>query len=183
MSDEISPFAGLDIDVEALGIEARLLFELGSEVAGIRAEWAKYLKLQVEYEKRGPVTVQMNRDGTVDANGDPEWIDLGGPAYGRVWEVRRLVTGGLTWATTAAGTALAVVSSTPLRRQVPNIANVRDEATSLPLPAFYGAGQFSVRNPDHVFIVIIGGTAGQQYVANGSAFDSPDVPDSSVFTI
>jgi hypothetical protein len=177
--------AELDIDAEAsvgdLHLEA--LFALGAEVQGLRGDLAKLLKLEQEYERKGPVFVALQGGATSDSASDPLVIDLGGPAALRAWEVRQLVIGGLLWSSTVAGNALAIVSSaTPMPLQVPGLASIQDQAPSLPSIAFYSAGQFRLRHPNHLFIVILSPTATTPYTVGGDAFDLPDVAERATFT-
>lgn len=95
-------------------------------------------------------------------------IDLGGPTQGRVWDLRVLTVGGLTFATTAAGTALVVVSAQqPAKASDVGLSNIVDQANSLPLPAGYSVGQIRISYPDRFYVLIMAGTAGQEYVAAG----------------
>lgn len=177
--------AELDFDAEARvgDVHLEALFALGAEVQGLRGDLAKLLKLEREYEQLGPVFVQLQGGATSDSASDPLIIDLGGPSYGRIWEVRQLVIGGLLWSSTVAGGALAIVSpSTPPSLQVPGLANIQDHAASLPSVAFYGAGQFRVRNPNHIFMVVLSPTATTPYTVGGDAFDLPDRPEKAYFT-
>jgi hypothetical protein len=117
-----------------------------------------------------PSSVHFEKVGNVDANGDDMVIALRGPEQGFEWYVMQVAVGGLTWATTAAGKALLVVTAMELpstgASSVAGLASIRDEADSLPLPAFYSRGQIPLKWPEKLSIIITGGTANQQYVAS-----------------
>lgn len=104
--------------------------------------------------------------GTVNAAGDDLVIDLGGPTQGEAWNVLALTVGGLTWATAAAGTALLVIAGqTPTNAASVGLAAVVDEAASLPLPSGYSRGQVALKYGDRLYVIVVGGTIAQQYVA------------------
>ena len=175
--------AELDGELDIFGTHLEAILALGVSLDNHTAELRKLLKAQDEYQKRGPLFVPLQGQVTIDANGDPGVIDLGGPAYGQDWEIRQLVIGGLTWATTAMGNAIAAVqSSAPPINQTPGLSAIQDHAASLPSVAFYSANQFHVRHPNRVYIIILSGTAGQQYQAAGDAFNVPDVAAGQVFS-
>jgi hypothetical protein len=114
-----------------------------------------------------PYFAQIANALKVDGGGDDLVFDMGGPAQGLAWYVLNLVIGGLTWGTTVGGKGLAVVTaSTPTTAQSVGLAQVRDEADTLPLPAFYSRGQFALKAPEHLFVIVTGGDAGKQYVVN-----------------
>jgi hypothetical protein len=167
-----------------LGVKA----ELFGKLDGIDKRLASILQREEQYEREGPVFVALSAAGVVDANQDPLYLDLGGPSYGRAWEVRQLVIGGVTWATTVAGYALVLVQSTaPSTLVGVGLSGIQDEASgstpALPSVAFYSSGQFHVRHPNHVYVAVIGGTASTPYVVAGDAFDVPDVPARGLFSI
>jgi hypothetical protein len=100
-------------------------------------------------------------------------LDLGGPALGRLWLVRRVIVAGLTWGTTAAGTAEVYVGGTTpqLAASSRDITMLTDESAALPNKAFYSNRQMPVQHGERVIAVVIGGTSTQQYVATIQAED------------
>lgn len=107
-------------------------------------------------------------------------LDLGGPAQGRLWDVRRIVVGGATRLTAAAGTADVFVSAAGKLQQPGSLLDWADEAATMPLMATYGAAELALRYPEHLFIVINGGTSTQQYLAAARVVDHMDTPTSRV---
>lgn len=159
------------LSIGELSLEA--LLALRSEMADMAGIMKKLLEMQELYEYVGPNQVNIGQGATAPTSGDL-FLDLGGPNYGRVWEVRALVIGGLTFSTAAAGTAEVYQSSgQPTSR---TLALLDDQANALPSVAFYSAGQLRVRHPNHLWVVIHTPTASQAYQAGGSALDSPDIP-------
>lgn len=89
--------------------------------------------------------------------------DLGAPMVGRVWEVRRAVSGGLTATTAAAGAFYLFRQGTPPTEL--NLVNLCDFSPTLPNVAFYGSHEFIVRGGEHLWGAFVNASAGQQYVA------------------
>jgi hypothetical protein len=91
-----------------------------------------------------------------------------GPSPGDVWVLRACRVGGVTPTTTAAGRADLYQSPVDPTASgaAGNTANWIDQATALPLAAFYSDQQVVLRSPDSFFVVVTNGTASQQYVAN-----------------
>lgn len=104
----------------------------------------------------------------------PQSIGLGGPQQGRVWSVQSITVGGITPATVAAGTADVIQSpSDPLQTAV-DLTSWRDHADELPLTGFYTTREIELRSPDQLWVVVNGGTDGQQYVAVAWVLDYQD---------
>jgi hypothetical protein len=49
--------------------------------------------------------------------------------------------------------------------------------------AFYSSAQFRVQHPNHIFVVIISGTASTTYQVSGDAYDVPNLSSKKVFDI
>lgn len=170
--------AGLSIgelSIKALG-------DISAGVDALRGDMKAYLlALERLYQEEGPTFVNLQGSGTTDSGSDPLVIDLGGPSYGQAWEVRQLVVGGLLWSTTVLGAANIVASPSP-PIGVPTTAALQDHAPSLPSVAFYSSGQFRVRHPNRIYVVIVSGSASTPYEVAGDAFNVPDRPTRSLFT-
>ncbi len=160
-----------------LGAKVDILAELGE----IRQHLKSIRELEARYEREGPVQVALQGQASTASTVVPIFIDLGGPSFGRLWEVRQLAVGGLTWATTVAGTGQVQVAPAVQNAAAP-VGTLQDVATAMPNIAFYSAGQFRVVWPNHIFIVIVGGTASTQYTAGGDALDLPDRPSRTIVT-
>jgi hypothetical protein len=164
---------GADVDAEVdLG---PLVFEL---MGGIKASLdslasaIKKMRDNEEAYQRGAVQVVLRGSAMSDSGSDTLEIGLGGPPYGRLWEVKSLTVGGGLWTTTAAGQALVVVS--PARSLTPALTDIVDQAGTLPSVAYYSTRQLVVRHPNHLRVVFLTPTASTQYAVGGQATDLPD---------
>lgn len=96
-------------------------------------------------------------------------VRFGGPDQGHVWNVQSITVGGLSPTTVAAGRADVYITAMDLRSQGTlanlGLADWRDQATALPLVAFYGENQMFCRLNEELYVVISNATNGQQYVA------------------
>ena len=166
---------GLDIGQVQLGA----LVEIKTSLDTMGSELKKLVAAEYAYEHNGPTFHPIRNGGVSNSAGSNFAFGLEGPAYGRRWEIRNLVIGGLYFSSTVAGTALALrtsIASVGLNLAQINLADVVDQAESLPDVAFYGSGQFVLRAPDKLVIVVIGPTASTPYVVGGSYIDVPDQP-------
>lgn len=92
-------------------------------------------------------------------------IDLGGPETGRSWVLQSLAVGGVSATTVAAGTADVYQNPTDPDETATDLTSWRDHAATLPLVGWYTGREVVLRHPDRLWIVISGGTSGQQYAA------------------
>ena len=89
--------------------------------------------------------------------------------------MRRLAVGGVDWGSTVAGSAeVYVSSSSPINAR--SITELVDQSTALPNNAYYSSGQVVLRNPQHLFVLLVSPTASTTYAAGGGGFDVPDRP-------
>jgi hypothetical protein len=176
--------AGLGAHFELGPVSLAAMAGLTSATQQLAKAQSDWIEQEKEYQRLGPVFVQMLASGTVDASSDPLVMDLGGPAPGRCYEVRQLVIGGVLWSTTVAGTGQILVQpNSPPPNVVPPLGTVQDVASSLPHVAFYSSAQFRVQHPNHIFVVVVGGTASTTYQVTGDAFDVPNLSSKKVFDI
>lgn len=163
--------AGVDAEVD-LG---PLVFELMGGIKASLDSLTKAIKRTRDIEDAyqfGAVEVML-RSAAVSGSSGSLILGLGGPPYGRLWEVKRLTVGGALWTSTVAGQAIVVVS--PASGQLtPTLADVADQAGSLPSVAYYSTRQLVVRHPNHLYVVILTPTATTQYAVGGTATNFPD---------
>lgn len=136
---------------------------LGDAVTALIASHDQ-LVAAVHERRRGPQPLSLTATATADANGNALIVYDPVP-QGETWELRRLVVGGSTWATAAAGTAVAYRTSgaaTP----TPSLLVVLDQAPTLPNVAFYLDGQVVLVPGERLVVLVAGGTVGQQYLSN-----------------
>lgn len=142
--------------------------------AGIQSivQQLRSIKALEEAYQFGAKDIPLRGSGYSDSGSDSFIINLGGPTYGREWQVRRLTIGGVLWTSTVAGSALVVVG--PTHTTTPPLPDVNDEVASLPSNGFYSTGQLIVRHPDQLRIVILTPTASTQYSVGGTVTEMPD---------
>lgn len=119
----------------------------------------------------------LDLDGQVVYNstaGVVNFIDLGHPSAGKRWQVRGIQIAGADITQTPAGTAWIMVQSLAPSNN-PSIAMVQDWTKgALPQNAFYGRGEFIVHQMEHLYVLILGGTNGQQYTASANVESFPE---------
>lgn len=165
---------GLDVDLDLGPIEI---------MAGVRAELATLNRHHADAAEhrrretaraRTPVVARLISSVTLGAGGPRTAISLGGPDPGYYWMVRRLIVGGVTWKTAAAGTAelyisgLSAVQGAGVTGAMVSglaLSDLVDQATALPNKAFYGDQQMLLQAQENLLVVIDSGTAAQTYVA------------------
>ena len=167
----------------SMGAEVEAEVDLGplvlESIVGLKASFdtvAKELKKAREVEdayQRGAVSVPLRQSAVSNAAGSTIVMDMGGPQYGRLWEVRRITVGGALWTSTVAGQGLLIVTSSS-GQVTPALYDIADQSPSLPNVALYSSRQLVVRHPNHLFLVILTPTATTQYAAGGEATDLPD---------
>jgi hypothetical protein len=146
-------------------------------VAGLRASFGsleqELQRDRIQRMSRVPIPVKRVGNVKLDASGDNAGIDLEGPALGRVWHLRALRIGGLTFGTTATGTGELYVGGLPATQMAASrdFSLLEDEAPNLPIIAFYSEGEIVVNHGERITVVIVGGGDNQQYVATMRAMD------------
>lgn len=156
-----------EIDID-LGL---YLSTLADEITGIRTD----LHEEREIERaRVPTFFRLQNSGIIPTPTAPLGMNFGGPSAGYEWIIRGIIVGGLTWGTTAAGTAEVYItglgsmagtssSSVGSVAAVRAISDLVDQSSTLPNKAFYGRDEMIVKENESISVVIVGGTAGQQY--------------------
>ena len=176
--------AGLGAHFELGPVSLAAMAGLTSATQQLAKAQSDWIEQEKEYQRLGPVFVQLMASSPTDSGSDPLVLDLGGPAPGRCYEVRQLVIGGVLWSTTVAGNALVLVQpSAPAPNTAPGLGTVQDVASSLPKVAFYSSAQFRVQHPNHIFVVVVGGTASTTYQVTGDAYDVPNLSSKRIFNI
>ena len=176
--------AGLGAHFELGPVSLAAMAGLTSATQQLAKAQSDWIEQEKEYQRIGPVFVQLMASCPTDSASDPLVLDLGGPAPGRCYEVRQLVIGGVLWSTTVAGNALVLVQpSAPAPKTAPGLGTVQDVASTLPNVAFYSSAQFRVQHPNHIFVVIISGTASTTYQVSGDAYDVPNLSSKRVFDV
>ena len=167
--------SGIELDATAgpLEVVAGLSVELNrmNDLAEGRA--AQERRIRESERARMPSDVRFFSSGICPTPTAPFGISLSGPDNGFYWILRRLFVGGLTWATTAAGSseiyvtgltsALAVADPRGIAA-VSSLSDMVDQSATMPNKAFYSSRQVIIQPNENLVAVIRTGTAGQQYV-------------------
>jgi len=130
-----------------------------------------------ERESRIPPTSEPAfTAGVVNDNGDPLILDLGSVPLGRIWQVRRTIVGGPDVTQAVDGSAYWFRQGTAPTDF--NVTNCVDIFSDLPRGNTYGAQELFMIATEHLWAVVVGGDAGQQYIASAFVEDW----DYSMFT-
>lgn len=164
---------GLSIDLELKGS----LDLFGGHVKRLADAAERTNRLAQQAGLLQPTSINIGETDTCPSTGTLV-LDLGGPAQGQLWDLRRLVVGGATRATSAGGTADVYVSAAPKSTMPGPLLDWVDEAITMPLMATYGASEVGLRYPERLFVVILGGTNTQQYTASARIVNRMDSPTS-----
>lgn len=157
--------------VELGAFSLKTLVGIAASLDGIQQQLSRLRRYEEAYQF-GAVEIALRGAGQSSSGGATLAIDLGGPSYGRLWQIRRVAIGGALWTSTVAGSALIVVS--PNQVTAPPMSDVADQAATLPNVGFYSTGQLIVRHPNHLFVVILTPTVSTVYGVGGAATDLPD---------
>jgi len=98
-------------------------------------------------------------------------FDLGAPATGRIWTVRRVTICAATPGTAIAGTARLYVASNPPKVGNPSGTFQRDETATFPNFGSWGKWELPVNPPDHLFVILTGAAAGTAVTVTASVED------------
>jgi hypothetical protein len=160
--------AGVELGDVSLGAVAAL----GASVDSLTKHMRNVAKIEEEYQF-GVRDNQIRKSVTSPSSGNFS-IGLGGPAFGREWQLRRLVIGGALWSSVVAGSAILVIGSVPAGEMTPPLPDIVDDSASLPNAAFYSTRQVVLRHPNHLYVVILSPTASTVYAVGGAYADYPD---------
>lgn len=146
-------------------VDFRALLGVGQETNRRLAQLSKQIETLRAQE---PWDVRIQNSVVIPTPTADTAIGLGGPEVGYIWQVRRIILGGVQWTTTAAGTAEVYVSAEGggSVASVRGLSEMADQSTTLPSKATYGLHELPLTERQHLHVVIHGGTAGQVYVAS-----------------
>lgn len=152
------------------GLSLDVFAKFGLSLDRISAQQAKTNELLARPAQQ-PFTFEQTKDLVMPPVATfPAFIGLGGPQQGFIWECRNLVIAGLSVDTVVAGTAYVFVRGmTPpvgITQAQWGVTGLRDIATSLPLPAFYGRGQVTIRANQKLWVMLLNYTTSTDYVAS-----------------
>lgn len=140
-------------------------------------------EIRTERDRRDSMVPPSNEQlfGTCVADADGNGlVDLGSCPQGRAWQIRRLIVGGTSVTTAAAGSAYAFAQGAPPRDLA--LTDCADIFLTLPEGNTYGTHQFFLLPGEHLFVAFAGATSGQQYVASARVEDWEETTFRSTFT-
>ena len=159
------------------GLDASFFLSLGASVGTLTDE------IRADRHRREamlpPSDESLFASGVCPSSGTLT-LALGSVPQGRVWQVRRVVAGGATVTTTAAGKAWVFAQGAPPNDL--NLTNWKDGFTTLPLGNTYGTHQFYMLASAHLWVVFTGATSTQQYTAAADVEDWEATNFRSTFT-
>jgi len=167
----LTPLAAVDGDADdgsddpGVGLDffISLGASLGSLTDAIQSDRADRAK-----RNKAPGDEPLFKSGTVPSSGVLH-LDLGSVPQGRVWQVRRLIVGGATVTTAAAGSAYAFAQGArPLDLVLTNCVDI---FLTLPQGDTFGTHQLFLLPGEHLWVVFSGATGGQQYTASARVED------------
>lgn len=164
--------AEVDAEVDLGPLVFELMGGLKASLDTLNKRLRNIAKVEEAYQF-GVREIPIRKVATSAASGNLV-IGCGGPAVGRLWEVKRLTVGGVLWTSTVSGQAIVVVGSVSDGQTTPPLTDIADQAATLPNIAYYSTRQLVVRNPGHLFVVVIAPSATTQYAVGGQVSDFPD---------
>jgi len=176
--------------VEEIRSEQRQDRAMGLEVvAGLVWNLGRLCDQIEEAERRReteqPIWADLVGQGTCGSTGILA-LSCGGPPQGTLWHVKVLAVGGPAFFEQVAGFAEYyssgwIADAASGATVAPSgMADLRDAACAMPNVSDYEDGQFLVRDTAKCWVVVRGGTPGQQYVVGGCAKQVPDLPRQTV---
>jgi hypothetical protein len=158
-----------DVDLGPLHVVASLAAELGRQ-NDLNEKRYQEMRRRNQLRTQVPIDYKPKANCLIPASGNPTAMGFGGPEAGFYWLVRRLVVGGLTWGTSAAGTAEVYVTASESIAVLRGLTDLVDEASgatpAIPSVAFYTGHQIKLEPREKLYVVIVGGTPAQQYAGN-----------------
>jgi len=163
---------GAELDLDLGPIMADLAVELGrmndrDDDAAAERRRREHVRALI------PADVRLVTVGTIPSPTARSMLSVGGPDAGYFWLVRRILVGGLTFKTTAAGTAeiyvtglsgsVGSVTTGPIVSGLA-LSDLVDQYATLPKVVNYTSHQIIVQEGENLCAVVDTGTAGQQYV-------------------
>lgn len=172
----------MSVGQEPSGLSVDFGVELLAGIGSYRDEVRKWRRDMQQRARRADVPRDRREifySGSANGNTFPAsgnlFLVIDGPQYGMLWDVRQIVVGGPAATSTPPGTAY-VFAQTAQPADM-NLVSCRDfSLTPFPAKGFYGTGEFKMRPPMSLWVVIVGGTPGLAYSAYADIQEYPDTP-------
>jgi hypothetical protein len=172
---EPAPGAGPPDDKGA-GLDLSIFGEIALHLRSLADSADRQDKERQERLARLPIFKSLAASGRFPSSGNLGLVFNEKPDLGRMWIVRGISIGGVTWGTTAAGSAELYVTGQPGAVVAVNrdLTTLADEAPSLPAVNTYSSTQIVVNGGAYLVVVIVGGSSGQNYAARVQIEDHPE---------
>jgi hypothetical protein len=154
---------GTSDDAGSGGLDLSVFVSLGAQIGRLASGMDAERERRASMEPPGDPVAQAT--GVVNGS-EPLVLDLGSVPLGRVWQVRRIISGGPQATDTPAGSVFAFRQGAPPSDL--NTSNVVDSWPSFSTGAqgsTYGTHQLFLRASEHLFLVVTGGDDGASWVA------------------
>lgn len=149
------------------GLNLDFFVQLGASIGSL-ADGLQSDRDDRKSRQKAPGNEQLFKAGVAPTSG-VLYLDLGSVPQGHVWQVRRLIVGGVTVTTTAAGNAYAFAQGArPLDLALTDCVDV---FLGLPRGDTFGTHQLYLTMGEHLWVVFVGATSGQQYAASARVED------------
>lgn len=155
------------------GLDLSFFVSLGASLGSLADSMKRTQDRRDRRAGLAPQDHQVSRDKTLPSTGKG-LIDLGSVPVGRVWQIRRIVIGGVTATADPAGKAFVIAQGAPPSTTAPLTDNVVDSFPSFKTGcqgATYGTHQLFLTSPEHLWVVILGGATGVQWTASARIED------------
>lgn len=158
---------GIDVDAEALGVEAE--FAIGVKLGKAEAE-IDGLKSQLKLLSYAPIPNSLSQSGVSSAAGTA-LLKIGRPAQGRMWSVTRICVLGADDQTVLAGSKVAIYVGPASQPNLSDVVDPGNAADTVPFVQYWNKEQVFVTDKDDLFVIVYGAGAAQALVANATVID------------
>lgn len=147
--------AGVDVEVNLGEYALKLGADLSKSMSTLND---KAQQIFARMQNFTPVKFKMTQSVVVNAGGTA-YVELGTPQNGFWWAVENVVIGGADQSTVVGGSAGLYVTSQS-NGVSPGMADMVDQAKTLPNVAFYGRRDIVVLEREKLTVGVFGGTSG-----------------------
>lgn len=168
--------AKLDLQLGHLDTAAGAMSDSAKELRALRREarnMPALVKVSSSFQLSTAAGATMCNQGGTGAG-----VLIGGPNVGEEWRVRQIVVGGATIGTAATGVVWFLVSAGTPNEQ--SITSVVASIPAMPAVAFYSNEQIYLAPNENLWMVVVGGTNNQNYVASVAYQANPFRPQRTV---
>jgi hypothetical protein len=151
-----------------LAVGAVLDIASGKEVKGVESKVDRLLQRARRGDPRRIVGSATSTSTSV-----PTFIDAGGPPSGKAWVFRRIT---IHTAATLYAAQLTQPSVVYFCSSNPQPMDSVDYAQFVPAAWSYGRGELAIKFPDHLWVGVLAGSTGVQYIVTASVVEEVAEP-------